>query len=154
MNLQDAVKIANQEMTKYSQLGGWVFRLDRSRSRFGCCDSRRHVISLSKALTLLNPAKEVLDTIRHEIAHALVGPEHGHDRIWKRMCMVVGARPSRCYDSQNVAAVRARWLAVCPSCGGSSPRHKRRTAACGKCCNAHHGGRYTDRFKLIYKPNV
>ena len=154
MNLQDAVKIASQEMSKYSQLEGWVFRFDSGRNRFGYCNSRRHVISLSEALTHLNAEKDVLDTIRHEIAHALVGPKNGHNRVWKQMCMTVGARPSRCYDSQNVVAVKAKWVAVCPSCGGSTPRHKRRTAACGKCCNAHHGGKYTDRFKLIYKPNA
>ena len=35
------------------------------------------------------------DTVRHEYAHAAVhllhpGEKHGHDRVWKQMCAVVG----------------------------------------------------------------
>ena len=40
------------------------------------------------------------DTVRHEYAHAAVhllhpGEKHGHDRVWKRMCAVVGCDPKR-----------------------------------------------------------
>ena len=29
--------------------------------------------------------KDIQDTILHEIAHALVGPKHGHNKVWKEM---------------------------------------------------------------------
>jgi hypothetical protein len=43
-----------------------------------------------------NGAEEIVDTILHEIAHALVGPRHGHDTVWKAKCTDIGARPERC----------------------------------------------------------
>ena len=41
---------------------------------------------------------EVLDTILHEIAYALVDPKHGQDATWKATCSEIGARPRRCFD--------------------------------------------------------
>ncbi len=29
----------------------------------------------------------------HEVAHALVGPDHGHDQVWKDKALQIGCRP-------------------------------------------------------------
>lgn len=29
----------------------------------------------------------------HEIAHALLGPDHGHDQVWKDKALQIGCRP-------------------------------------------------------------
>jgi predicted SprT family Zn-dependent metalloprotease len=50
-------------------------------------------IQMSRRHTLANTPDEVEDTLRHEIAHALVGPELGHGPEWLRMCLVTGASP-------------------------------------------------------------
>ena len=52
-------------------------------------------------LANLNSIEETKDVVLHEIAHALTGRGHGHDAVWKRMCIKVGARPERCYKSEE-----------------------------------------------------
>ena len=80
------------------------------------------------------------DTARHEYAHAaaalLTGRRHGHDAVWKAVCLRIGCAPERL--SEPCAAARRRaeeyekgragapvWLVVCRGCGAVS-RYRRR----------------------------
>ena len=74
------------------------------------------------------------DTVRHEYAHAAVhllypGENHGHDRVWKQMCRVVGCDPKRLAPEQGQAAelrrARAKYIVRCDGCGAES-RYVRR----------------------------
>lgn len=38
----------------------------------------------------------IKDTVLHEIAHAMAGGHHHHDRVWVSCCNRIGANPSRC----------------------------------------------------------
>jgi predicted SprT family Zn-dependent metalloprotease len=38
---------------------------------------------------------KIKDTVLHEIAHAIVGGEHGHDRVWKDCAQRIGSTGSR-----------------------------------------------------------
>lgn len=93
---------------------GWTGALDNAERRFGICRPGRKEISLSRTLVSLNSEEEVLDTILHEIAHALAGIEHGdncgHDERWQAICRRIGARPERCYDGEEVNAPDAPWV--------------------------------------------
>lgn len=46
-----------------------------------------------------------VDTIKsivlHEIAHAIVGNNHNHDKVWKDCCINLGGNGKRCYDESN-----------------------------------------------------
>lgn len=35
----------------------------------------------------------LLDTIRHEICHILVGPGQGHNSVWQEACKIIGCNP-------------------------------------------------------------
>src|SRR5215207_599997 len=99
--------------------GGWRFRFDNARRRFGSCRSREKVITLSRPLTLLNGEEQVRDTILHEIAHALT-PDDGHGPQWRAKCREVGARPERCYGEAEVVAPPRRaapYRYGCRPCG-------------------------------------
>ena len=76
--------------------------------------SKKH-ISLSRHLCELNSEADVLDTILHEIAHALAweryGENCGHDQRWKKICKEIGARPVACFDNE-VIQPRAPWVLV------------------------------------------
>lgn len=80
---------------------------------------------------------EVLDTIRHEIAHFLAGWETGHDHVWKRFCRLVGARPVRCATFS--ASTRWQWVIYCNTCQmmiagfHGKPRRNLRTLFCKQC---------------------
>ena len=135
MNADEAVILAEDILDEF-RLTGWTVELDRSVRRFGVCRHRTKTIGLSRALVELNSYAEVNDTIRHEVAHALAGPEAGHDEKWKRMCNYVGARPVRCYDSAQVVQVTPPLALVCDVHGVIARRHRRTrgTFACGRHC--------------------
>lgn len=117
MDLFQAEQMAVQLFKAHGLLKrGWTFEFDSSEKRFGCCFRQQSKITVSKALVELNSEAEVQDVILHEIAHALT-PGHKHDDHWKVVCLAIGARPERCYNSQRVVPVPKRWTGRCPKCG-------------------------------------
>jgi hypothetical protein len=124
MNLSEAASMSREAMND-NGLGHWTFQWDRSRSRFGVCKHGPRVISMSEHLVKLNDRANVLDTVLHEIAHALAGPGAGHGPLWKAKCREVGANPERCYDSATVATPPAPWVGICEHCGPVAGRHRR-----------------------------
>lgn len=88
----------------HHRLVGWSFSLDANWNRFGACYYDTKTITLSRPITLLSTKPEVRDTILHEIAHALVGAEHGHDEVWQAMALKIGARPEATGHLNQIAA--------------------------------------------------
>lgn len=146
MNTNVAHALALELMAKHKLLRGdreyggtaaWGFKFDNAKRRFGLCSHADRVIYLSEPLTALNEEAKVRDTILHEIAHVLAGPRHGHDRVWKMQCLVVGCKPERCYDSAEVETPDAPFEATCPKCKRIVKRHRAmrpgKRQSCGKC---------------------
>lgn len=123
MNLFDAATMIRTLMNQHG-LYNWQFEWSRSRRIFGTCYSHSRRITVSPHLTELNSEYEVRDTILHEIAHALVGPGHRHDVIWKVKAKEIGARPERCYSSNKVVEPPRKWHGTCVSCGVIIKRHR------------------------------
>jgi hypothetical protein len=72
MKLADAQTLLLEKMVEHGLVNlGWKVNWDDAKKRFGYCSVSKKVISLSRPLTEANPESEVLDTILHEIAHAL-----------------------------------------------------------------------------------
>jgi predicted SprT family Zn-dependent metalloprotease len=103
IKLYEIKKYALEQMEKWELIGqGWKFVWDtRAVRRYGQCRHRSKEIGITKKLANINTIEETKDVVLHEIAHALVGGGHGHDYVWKRMCRKVGARPERCYKSED-----------------------------------------------------
>ncbi len=143
-------QILARQLMELHGLTSWKFKFDRAKLRAGLCSYSRKCISLSIYYVNHNQDKpdDVRDTILHEIAHALAGSEHGHDVVWKAICLRIGARPLRCYDSSIVEMPKGRWRAVCPGCSKEFRRHRRlrryRTSYCLRCG--------TERGNLTYSP--
>src|SRR5947209_15308840 len=76
-------------------LDGWTFAFNRRKRAMGYCYYGSKTVELSVYFVESNPDAVIRDTLLHEIAHALVGPEHGHDRAWKEKCLELGAKPER-----------------------------------------------------------
>lgn len=94
MNLQDAKTLSNELLSEYNLTEkGWSFLYNTRRRSLGLCNYMKRTIELSHQFTSSNDRATVEDTIRHEIAHALVGSGHGHGAVWKRMAVKVGANP-------------------------------------------------------------
>ena len=104
-------------------LADWSFAFNRSKRDLGLCRFGPKVIELSRHFVERNGSGLVRDTLLHEIAHALVGPGHGHDDAWKRMCRRVGARPERL--SHEADMPEGRWQATCAGCGMRHHKHRK-----------------------------
>lgn len=112
----------------------WRFDLDRAHRRLGRCSHRKKLITLSVHFIKAKKTtqEDITDTILHEIAHALVGGQHGHNDVWKRKCIEIGAKPERCGQAFSEVS---RYVGVCPKCGHQSRfyRKVRRYYVCVKC---------------------
>src|SRR3954468_15251640 len=89
MDLHDAYRLGTDLLTQHG-LSGWSLTFDNAKRRAGVCRYAARVIGLSAPLTRLHPPEQVRETLLHEIAHALVGPEHGHDRVWAATTRRIG----------------------------------------------------------------
>jgi len=108
-------------------LVGWSFRVDSAKTRRGCCDYRKRTISVSRHLLPLDEAG-IRNTLLHEIAHALVGPRHNHDDVWRAKARSIGCTGDRCGASMGV---EPRFTAECGRCRRVYRRHRRpRHSAC------------------------
>lgn len=97
---------------------GWTAHVnDRMTRTYGICRFRPRRVEISWKIASLNNREHNLDTIRHEVAHAIAGPGAGHGPKWKAACAQTGARPVRCYTSDEVAVPSGRYVATCEACG-------------------------------------
>lgn len=114
-------------------LHDWSIVADRAKTRAGVCRFTKRQIGLSAPLTTLHSPDEVLDTILHEIAHALVGPRHGHDAVWRAKAREIGCSGERCVSSDS-PRVPGDWMGRCPA-GHEKARHRAptRLMSCGEC---------------------
>ena len=133
VEIADAARMARHLMDVHG-LPDWVLLFDDAMTRAGLCRSDRHEINLSRVLTRLHTEAEVRDTVLHEIAHARVGVEHGHDPVWRAQARAIGCSGARLL-AESAAVPAGRWLGVCPA-GHETTRHRRpvRVASCGVCC--------------------
>ena len=115
MDLEELAALARQEM-KALNLEGWTFGYTNARRRLGVCKYRSRHIQLSEFYVRNNPRDAVLDTLRHEFAHALVGPGAGHGPIWKAAATRLGAVPRACDTSPHTVLEPGDWQATCPAC--------------------------------------
>lgn len=114
-------------------LHGWAFAFDRARVRAGACHFGDRRITLSRALTAAHDEAQVRETVLHEVAHALVGPRHGHDQVWRARALAIGATGERCYSAEE-PVVPGRWQGRCVA-GHVVHRHRRpeRLLLCARC---------------------
>lgn len=95
---------------------GWRFDWDKATSRGGVCNHRTRRITLSKAIFLQEVNQHNFSNVMlHEIAHALVGPGHGHDAVWKRKAREIGCDGLRCHSMETVKK-QGRYAGSC-GCG-------------------------------------
>jgi len=151
METTTASALARSIMNEHG-LTTWTFQFDRAKRRLGMCSHRTQTISLSAPLTRLNDEERIRNTILHEIAHALVGPGHKHDHVWRRQARAIGCDGRTCVDTEEIVTAPTAWVGICPCCLTKVGRHrltdKARRVACSACCKQFARGRYDERFKF------
>jgi len=110
------MKIWRKAVEGKPELEGWEMKIVAgARNRLGQCDHIKKLITLTGWYVDLNDEDEVTDTILHEVAHAVVGIGHGHDKKWKAEAKKLGATPKA--KARGVKALPPRLVAVCHLCG-------------------------------------
>lgn len=111
MQVNDAIQLTNAELQKWG-LNDWTLKFNNRLTRvLGRCVFNKKTIELQTRFVKENPEHIVLDTIRHEIAHALAGYKAGHGPEWRLWAIKVGANPSATAEATNVKLTRKYQLA-------------------------------------------
>lgn len=106
---------SNFSLDESARVQRFVLDFDRALRRAGQCRHADQVITLSKHFVARAPESAVLETIRHELAHAAAGAGHGHDAYWKDVARRAGSNAERCYSDEGLAApvVASKYVATC-----------------------------------------
>lgn len=115
----------------------WGVGWDGAKRRAGATHYGKKMITYSRHLTSLYPPMVMREVVLHEVAHALVGPKHGHDQVWVMKVRELGGAPSRTLPA-TLPTVSAKWKGVCPKCGATRQLHSapRRVVSCGQCSSS------------------
>lgn len=112
MNLVKVRDLARDIMDQHG-LRHWTFEFDDAKRRAGICHYAARRISLSAPLMTVYSESEARDTVLHEVAHALVGPEAGHGRRWRETAEAIGGT-GRQYVDPEAPTLDGPWIGVCP----------------------------------------
>jgi predicted SprT family Zn-dependent metalloprotease len=115
MDLEHLKATAARELARHG-LRDWTFGLSTARRRLGVCKYREKRIEIAAYYARHSPEATVLDTLLHEIAHALAGPAAGHGPAWKALAARLGAVPRSCESSGQAVVEPGDWRATCPAC--------------------------------------
>jgi len=149
LELEIVKQLAEAELAKQN-LFDWKFKFDNSKRRFGLCSFSTKTISLSRTLALLNSEIDIIDTIKHEVAHAIVGSGNGHNHIWKKKAVELGCSEKRCYESKFVQKPKGIYIYECSNCKQRIERFKQsqKDCACATCCRKFNNNKWSNKYLL------
>ena len=133
MDVAQAKQLVEAEVAHH--LGaGWHVAYFKAARIYGQCRHHptRNAIRLNELFLAQCDRQQVLELVRHEIAHGLAGRRSGHNKHFAAICNVLGTSPKSrmrvCID------VPYKFSLTCSHCGHVYKRHAwRRTWRCGKC---------------------
>jgi hypothetical protein len=117
MDTREAKRQARRELDSLG-LESWKLVLDpRPTRRLGQTRYNSRTIGLSVKFIRLNSWDQVRITVRHEAAHALVGPGYNHGPVWKRKARELGVPTSRTLRTEELVMPSGTIDTVCPTHG-------------------------------------
>lgn len=132
-NLTD-VALKARALMNHHGLSGWAFGFNSRKRAAGVCKFGPKTIELSTAFAQNASDDDILDTILHEIAHAIAGNKAGHGPEWKMVCRRIGANPSRVYEDTDNVMPKGAWIGRCSN-GHEIDQHRAplRVKSCSRC---------------------
>jgi predicted SprT family Zn-dependent metalloprotease len=126
MDLITARVKAVTEMKKHGLLEkGWTFDFDRATSRLGQCNFGTKRITISKHFTGAATEEQFMQTVFHEVAHALLPVAAKHGWQWKQKAKEIGHTGERLshnpYYEQEQAKRRSAVFTTRPVTGSDNP---------------------------------
>lgn len=137
MDTNKARRMALDLMAQHGVTGRYQFKWDRAKSRLGLTRHDKGTISLSFSYVQSASEDNVRNTILHEIAHAMVGPGHGHGNVWRRQFLAIGGNGAR--TGEREADLRKTFVVSCPACGplGTVKGHRMPRRYSNSRCRTH-----------------
>jgi predicted SprT family Zn-dependent metalloprotease len=135
------------ELMSIHNLDDWKFRFNKRKRSLGVCRFSVKRIELSLEFALEGQTKDIIDTVKHEVAHAITGPGHAHDDEWKANAIKLGCPPTACADGVSMpeSGRGAKYIAVCV-CGTPHYLYRRPKRMEGWYCKSVGKG-----FPLVWK---
>lgn len=132
----DTFDLMQETLSLLTQHGkhDWQVGWDSAKRRAGATHFQTKRITYSRVLMPKYPLAVQWQVMLHEVAHALLGPRHGHNQTWKDTVRALGGTPSVTL-SPELPSAPARWVGVCPQCSKKRELHSapRRVVSCGNC---------------------
>jgi len=130
----DRVRELAAELFAKHNMADWSFAFDRATQRVGSCCHTDRTITLAYEFARQAPEEELRETLLHEIAHALVGPRHNHDDVWRAQALAIGCSGQRCC---SVSFTPPRYVVTCENhCWADTAERRRRNVVCKHCHGA------------------
>ena len=130
---------ANLELQKF-KLNDWKITFDYAKRRAGACIYSKKELSFSIYFLRNSSAFDLNDTLLHEISHALVGPNQGHNHIWKKKALSIGCS-GQVYHSLNFS--NPKWIKYCSNLCWEYTCYRRKQNLICKVCKS----------EVLYKRN-
>lgn len=92
-DLIQALRLAHNLMFEHLNQPGWTIDFNKAYSRFGSCDYRRKTLYLNHLHACFGSEASLINTVMHEIAHALT-PNADHGPAWQAQMRRFGLAPS------------------------------------------------------------
>jgi len=131
------IETARNLMTTHG-VGDWTLTVNRrAKTRNGLCNYTTRTIEVAaKMLHPDYPESNFLNTVTHEIAHAIAGFEAGHGPVWAAAHRALGGDGERCAKRVKGHEAPHAWTGTCPK-GHFMKRHRltarSRNSSCPKC---------------------
>lgn len=143
----DAQLMCDAKLKEYNLYqSGWRTIFSKSEKYIARCWFDKKRIEISSYFLDVRSKQDLEDSIKHEIAHALAGPDEGHGAKWVDQCILLGLKdpspycqiPSVAYlkaksnnslDAKDVKPKRSfhRIDKLCPKCGKKAVEKSRAT---------------------------
>lgn len=90
MTREQAARLTRDTLDK-AGLSDWHVRMSSVESGYlGLCVHKDKCIILNALHIDIHPDPEIENTVRHEVAHAVLGPGHGHNEVWQAKARELG----------------------------------------------------------------
>lgn len=114
-------------------LGDWGVGYHRKlRSLADCSDTHRR-IRYNKTFLAIATEEQLVGVTLHEVAHALVGARHHHDRVWSEKVIEIGGDRSFAKSKYDGLVFPYRYKLTCPECGTITHSNHKRGYICSLC---------------------
>ncbi len=130
--LQQAI-VRGAELLVQHGLGDWRVSFHKKRRVLADCNHLSRTIRYSLHFIRIATKEQLEGVTLHEIAHALVGYQHGHDSTFRSKMYELGGDPDYSAAGVKVPVNTYKYKMTCPECGNTFYKSVNRGYNCGRC---------------------